>query len=207
MLALEFSSIRRSVAIRRTDGALFETSETGGRATNACALINQALQSSKTERGEIRVIVVGAGPGSYTGVRAAIAVAQGWQLARGVKIQSVSSMESIAKHAQRQNILGRLNVVVDAQRGEFYVTTYLVSKETIQEISALKIMTRIELESSGIRDEICLGPETHLIKYPSAEANLLLAQGREDYIHGSGLKPIYLREASFAKVSPTSIRS
>jgi len=65
------------------------------------------------------VIAVGLGPGSYTGVRAAIALAQGWQLAREIKLLGVSSVEAIAVQAQAEKIFGRVNVVMDAQRNEF----------------------------------------------------------------------------------------
>ena len=52
-------------------------------------MIESALAEAKIEREQIEVIAVGLGPGSYTGIRAAISVAQGWQLARGVKLLGV----------------------------------------------------------------------------------------------------------------------
>ena len=73
------------------------------------------------------MIAVGLGPGSYTGIRAAIAMAQGWQLARGVKLLGVSSAEALAAQAQAENIFGRVNLVIDAQRGEFYLATWEIS--------------------------------------------------------------------------------
>jgi len=95
ILALEFSSERRSVALARDGIVLSEAVEqTGGRATNALGLIESALATAGLSRDEIEVIAVGLGPGSYTGIRAAIAVAQGWQLARGVKLLGISSAEA-----------------------------------------------------------------------------------------------------------------
>ena len=47
-------------------------------------------------REAIEAIAVGLGPGSYTGIRAAIALAQGWQLAREVKTLGVSSVAAMA---------------------------------------------------------------------------------------------------------------
>ena len=60
------------------------------------------------------LIAVGLGPGSYTGIRAAIAVAQGWQLARGIKLLGINSVECLAAQAQAGKIFGRVNVVIDA---------------------------------------------------------------------------------------------
>ena len=85
ILAIEFSSDHRSVAV--LDGAqLFaEQTVTEGRDTASVALIESALGEAAVGRTEIDCIAVGIGPGSYTGIRAAIALTQGWQLARGVK--------------------------------------------------------------------------------------------------------------------------
>src|SRR5471032_627275 len=118
ILALEFSSPQRSVAIARDGIVLSETSELGGRNTAAFGMIEKILVEAKNEREEVEVIVVGLGPGSYTGIRAAIALAQGWQLAREIKLLGVSSVEAIAAQAQAEKIFGRVNVVIDAQRNE-----------------------------------------------------------------------------------------
>src|SRR5271154_6572568 len=116
ILALEFSSLQRSVAVARAGCVLSEAGETGGRGTNVFGMIEEALADAKVGREEIEVIAVGLGPGSYTGIRSAIALAQGWQLARSVKLLGVSSVEGLAIQAQVEKIFGRVNVVIDAQR-------------------------------------------------------------------------------------------
>ena len=69
------------------------------------------MADAKVERREIECIVVGLGPGSYTGIRGAIALAQGWQLASGVKLLGVSSVEGIAAQAQAEGIHGCVDVL------------------------------------------------------------------------------------------------
>ena len=69
-------------------------------------MIESALRQAGLEREEIECIAVGLGPGSYTGIRAAIALAQGWQLARGVKLLGVSSAECLATQAQAELFTG-----------------------------------------------------------------------------------------------------
>src|SRR5580704_7966632 len=122
ILALEFSSPQRSVAVLRMGDTpvVAEAIEAGGRNTTAFGMIEKVLAEAKIEREEIDVIVVGLGPGSYTGIRAAISIAQGWRLARGIKLLGVNSVEAIAAQAQVENFFGRVNVVIDAQRNEFY---------------------------------------------------------------------------------------
>ena len=93
ILALEFSSPQRSVAVvesigdeRSTMGdtsspgaqgppALSEVVETGSLGANAIGMIDAALGRAQAEREQIECLAVGLGPGSYHGIRLAIAVA------------------------------------------------------------------------------------------------------------------------------------
>src|SRR5687768_8901395 len=93
ILALEFSSERRSVAVVENGDVLGEAHEQGGKHTRAFELIERALAAARLEREQIECVAVGLGPGSYMGIRIAIAIAQGWQLARGVKTAGVKSAE------------------------------------------------------------------------------------------------------------------
>src|SRR5687768_14502839 len=97
ILALEFSSEQRSVAVVENDTVLGEARETAGKHTQAFGLIEQALAQAGLEREHIDCVAVGLGPGSYMGTRIAIAIAQGWQLARGVKTTGINSAEALAR--------------------------------------------------------------------------------------------------------------
>lgn len=205
ILALEFSSERRSVALARGGRVLAEASETGGyRTTNAFALIEKVLAETSLSREEIEVIAVGLGPGSYTGIRAAIAAAQGWQLARGIKLLGISSAAALAMQAQEAKLFGRVNVVIDAQRREFYLATWNVSDTECREIAPLKIVAKPEIQSLQAAGEICVGPEPELGTrlFPSASTLARLAAGRNDFLPGEKLEPIYLRETTFVKAPP-----
>ena len=200
ILALEFSSDQRSVALARGGSVLAEAFEgSGGRATNAFGLIEKVLAQSKVFREEIEVIAVGLGPGSYTGIRAAIALAQGWQLARGVKLLGVSSADSLAAQAQAEKIFGRVNVVMDAQRGEFYLATWDISSARREEVCPLTIVPAAELTARQAAGEFCVGPEMERVLFPGAAMVARLAAGRTDFMPGEKLEPIYLRSPSFVK--------
>jgi tRNA threonylcarbamoyladenosine biosynthesis protein TsaB len=163
---------------------------------------------AKIEREEIEFIAVGLGPGSYTGIRAAIALAQGWQLARGVKLLGVSSVESLAAQAQREKIFGRVNVAIDAQRSEFYLAVYEISEDDLQEIEPLRILPLAEVQSRANAMEILIGPEAAKCFpngrtiFPCAATLTKLAAGRSDFLAGEKLEPVYLRETSFVKAPP-----
>ena len=128
--------------------------------------LEQLLKDYDLSRDEIECIAVGLGPGSYAGIRIAIAIAQGWQLARGVKLLGISSAECLA--AQAQGIFGRVNVVIDAQRGEFYLATWEISAAARAEIAPLKIVTAAEIAARKLAGEICAGPAVDPVLFPSA---------------------------------------
>lgn len=200
ILALEFSSAQRSAALARDGRVLAEALETGGyRVTNAFRLIDQVLKTAGLSREEIEAIAVGLGPGSYTGIRAAIAVAQGWQLARDVKLLGISSVACLAEQALAQNLSGRFNVVIDAQRNEFYLAQFEASGAGLTEILPLKITPAEDITARQAAGELCVGPEMERALFPTAAIVARLANGRTDFIAGEKLEPIYLRETSFVK--------
>jgi tRNA threonylcarbamoyladenosine biosynthesis protein TsaB len=199
ILALEFSSERRSVALARDGLLLAEASETGGRNTKAFGLIELALAKASVRRTEIDAIAVGLGPGSYTGIRTAIAVAQGWQLARGIRLIGIPSVDALAAQAQAGKVFGIVNVVVDAQRGEFYLATWEISGTERKELSTLRIATAAEMETRLRGGEICVGPEKGTTLFPAAATVAQLANEQIYAVPGEPLEPIYLRTTNFVK--------
>jgi tRNA threonylcarbamoyladenosine biosynthesis protein TsaB len=205
ILALEFSSGQRSVALARAGNIFVETLETAGRGTAAFSMIEKILARAQVEREEVETLAVGLGPGSYTGVRAAIALAQGWQLAREIKTAGVSSAAALAARAQAEKIFGRLNVIVYAQREEFYAATYEISETACAEITPLKILPLAELHSRARQGEIFIGPEAAKFfpngreLFPRAMEVATLALANNHFLPGEKLAPIYLRETNFVK--------
>jgi tRNA A37 threonylcarbamoyladenosine modification protein TsaB len=97
-----------------------------------------------------------------------------------------------------------LSVVIDAQRGEFYLAGYETSGGSLEEVSSLRIISRAEVEKSMQVGGVLLGPDAAQLTpagqkiYPSALMLAGLASGRTDFVAGCDLAPIYLREASTA---------
>jgi tRNA threonylcarbamoyladenosine biosynthesis protein TsaB len=208
ILAFEFSSPQRSVAIARDGIVLAKAVETGGRNTAAFGMIEKVLAEAKIRREQIDALCIGLGPGSYTGIRAAISIAQGWQLAREIKLLGISSAEAIAAQARAENIFGRVNVVIDAQRNEFYLASFEISADGWREIEPLKIVTLAEIKRRADADEILAGPEVEnwftngRTIFPRAAVLAKLATSRNDFVEGEKLKPVYLRETNFVKATP-----
>jgi tRNA threonylcarbamoyladenosine biosynthesis protein TsaB len=211
ILAVEFSSQERSVAVVQGGGG--STPLLLGRAAEASGLrslglVEEALQYARCQREEIQAIAVGLGPGSYTGIRGAIALAQGWQLGRGVGLIGLGSIECLAARAAEKKMFGPVNIIIDAQRGEFYLARYEISPGAWREREGLRLASFSEIESLARHGERLLGPGASQWFAPArnlfpdaAVLGRLACEGR-DFTPGEKLEPIYLRETAFKKAPP-----
>ena len=185
--------------------------ETAPRATRALGLIETALRAAGLEREQVECLAVGLGPGSYTGIRAAIAVAQGWQLARATPTIGIGSVECLAATAQREKIWGRVSIVIDAQRNELYLAAYEIEASGWREAEPLRLASMDELRARVDRGETVVGPEVAkwfaagLELFPDAAMLGQLAGRRNDFVSGERLEPIYLREPAFVKAAPARV--
>ena len=211
LLAIDFSSPQRSVAVLRGNAkgkippALSEVVETGTLSTHAFNMIESALREAGLEREQIECLAVGLGPGSYTGIRAAIALAQGWQVARDIKLVGVSSAEAIAAQAQADGLTGRVGVVIDAQRSEFYLAERELGSGSRREVASLRLVAQAEVQAIQHAGALLIGPEVTRwfaigrLVFPRAATVGALAQKARVFVPGEKLEPIYLRETKFLK--------
>ena len=215
ILALEFSSPQRSVAVVAMSGTSSkrveqEAIEAGADPNKPFEMIESVLNQAQIERGEIQGLAIGLGPGSYTGIRSAIAMAQGWQLARNVNLQGISGVECMAAQAHGEGIRGRVSIVVDAQRGEFYLAQYQLDSGW-REISLLRLVSREEIEAQQAKGDLLVGPEIQnwfpqaRTVFPRAATLGKLAMNRSNYLSGEQVEPIYLRPSAFLKAPPPRI--
>ena len=212
ILAIEFSSTQRSVAVLNRTSAtallVSEVIETGERLTPAFGLIEQALQQAQLEREQIELLALGIGPGSYTGIRAAIALAQGWHLARKTKVVPISSALCLATQARQEKLSGKIHVVIDAQRGEFYHSAYEIGNDRVQEVAPLRLAAGREIEALEASGEPMVGgPELSRFRnarllFPRASGVARLASQGAEAVDPERIEPVYLREPSFVKAPP-----
>lgn len=211
-LALEFSSAQRSVAVACGSGHVREVIETSkGNSMQPFAMIESALEQANISHQEIERIVVGLGPGSYTGIRAGIAMAQGWQLARSVELTGISSVEAIAAQARENGLRGAVTVIVDAQRGELYLSSWELSDAGHRELEPLHIVSVDAAKARTETSQSIVGPgatrwfPSGKIVFPRAATLAKLALNRTGFAGGDSLEPIYLRETTFVKAPPPRV--
>ncbi len=111
ILAIETSTRTGSVALARDGVVVSEARFTAERSHNAH--IFAPLRALLEMAGEIEGVLVGIGPGSYTGVRIGIACGIGLSLARNVPLAGMPSACALDEP-------GAYRVVGDARRGKFF---------------------------------------------------------------------------------------
>lgn len=211
ILAFECSSERRSVAALDTGQPARAAVAVvdGGRHTPVFHLIEEALARAGLEREAIDTVAVGLGPGSYTGIRLAIAVAQGWQLAREVRLVGLSSMEGLARRAVEAGWEGSVSFGIDAQRREFYLARYDLGAGGPRNIEPLRLVGAEEIKARLARGEVVAGPELGRggvggrELFPDALTLARMVSEKAANALGEPLEPIYFRATNFVKVSPT----
>jgi tRNA threonylcarbamoyladenosine biosynthesis protein TsaB len=208
ILALEFSTSRRSVALVESISNEFrelsQIEETDFRKVTSAALIEKIFRETNSKPGEIGRIAVGLGPGSYTGIRTAIAFAQGCQLANNCDVCGISSAEVLAMEAWELRKQGNVTIAIDAQRQELYCVNYQLLSTGPVALDSLKIISAEKLQHVT---DIIAGPDIQTLApgatplFPQARTLARLAQSYSP-TPAEKLTPIYLREASFVKAPP-----
>lgn len=116
-LAIDTSTLRTSVGVV-DNGALMWSGHIDGATSHGLAL--PALVQEAIGKHKIGEVVVGMGPGPYTGLRIGIACARSFALAQNISVRGVCSLDAIAAHVQSQDFI----ISVDARRKEVYWARY-----------------------------------------------------------------------------------
>lgn len=117
VLAIDTSTSRTCVAIIENDTILFSDYRDGATAHGPSLpeLVQKALQISGVDE-----VVVGMGPGPFTGLRVGIAFAHSFALAREIPVRGVCSLDAIAAQVNESDFI----ITVDARRKEVYWARY-----------------------------------------------------------------------------------
>jgi tRNA threonylcarbamoyl adenosine modification protein YeaZ len=116
ILAIDTSTSRTSVALISDNTLLWSESEDG--ATAHAEAVPRLVQKALAIDNEISRVIVGMGPGPYTGLRAGIAFAQAFAWARKIELTGVCSLDAIASSA------AEYIAATDARRKEIYWAKY-----------------------------------------------------------------------------------
>lgn len=135
LLAFDTSTETISIAVARGGRVVGEYQGPGGAQASASLIpaILSLLAEAGLALGELDAIVFGRGPGSFTGLRTACAVAQGLGFGAGVPLLPVDTLLAVAEEARAQAGVTEVVAVLDARMEEVYVAAYAYATGAWQE--------------------------------------------------------------------------
>ncbi|PTH81886.1 tRNA (adenosine(37)-N6)-threonylcarbamoyltransferase complex dimerization subunit type 1 TsaB [Aeromonas veronii] len=179
-------------------------------------MVQAVLEDAGISLSDLDAIAFGRGPGSFTGVRIGISVAQGLAFGAGVPLIGISTLAAMAQGAYRLDGAQQVLTAIDARMNEVYFGRYelidgrmqLVGDEVVSDPAALVdvrgklagpvtcVGTGFETYGetlSGLADELAVSQ----VRFPAAEDMLPLA--RAAWLAGEAVPveqatPVYLRD-------------
>lgn len=126
ILAFDTATPRPSLAVRLGDAVVERTvAADAGAGRRIAEEIHLLLRDAGHAISDVAKVVVGVGPGGFTGLRIGIATALGLGQALGVPVVGVSSLEALALGIGRVHQEGTLLVpVIDAKRNEVFTGAF-----------------------------------------------------------------------------------
>ena len=213
ILALDTSMGACSAAVLLSDGAvqrLFARQETmaRGHAEALLPMVAEIMEEAELPVAALDLIAATTGPGSFTGVRIAIAAARGLALVTHAKLFGTDSLSVMARQALAGGAVGPgpFAVAIDAKRGMLYLGLYdeagrkregplLIAPD--EAVSLLPSELRLAVGSGAILLAEAGGRRGHSLEaklvelQPSAETLAEIASASGEPV--PTLRPLYLR--------------
>jgi tRNA threonylcarbamoyladenosine biosynthesis protein TsaB len=217
LLAFDTSTESMAVAVQSPAG-LFTWNGEGGAVASVQLIpqIHRLMEQAGLGFQDLRAIAFGSGPGAFTGLRTACAVAQGLALGAALPVLPVDSLRIVAEDlrvAHPGAAAARVHVAMDARMGEAYAGAYrwsdgrwhVVSAPSLYALDALNAAWAAEaprcvagsaLQAFGER--LRAGPAMRVeMGTDRAAALMRLAQQQwrdEGGVDAAAALPLYLRD-------------
>lgn len=187
------------------------------------SMLKELLDENSLKLSDLNGVIMGSGPGSFTGVRIAASTAQGLSLGLNVNVCTVSSLKALATQALEGVDEDYAVASIDARMGEVYIAVYKRRGERLEELLAPEVLKPEDAASKvkaiiGVNHAVGGGSGMELLytaglnenirkraNFPDAE--FTLKQGLLDFREGKGVDasealPLYVRnEVTWKKVS------
>lgn len=208
LLAFDTSTEHLSVAVQHGD-AVFTHHGAGGAQASATLIpcVRQLLAEAGLELAALDAIAFGRGPGSFTGLRTACAVAQGLALGAGLRLLPIDTLHALAEEARFRFGARRVVALLDARMDQLYAASYDFDADSGDHAGAPELLAPEALlvppgwalagnAFAAYGERLPAGTARHEV-LPTAEAMLrlapaLLAAGRS--VPAAEAWPLYVRD-------------
>jgi tRNA threonylcarbamoyladenosine biosynthesis protein TsaB len=217
ILAVETATQPGSVALHEGDQLLAEMRLPGERRTTQTLFpaIQSLLNNAGWQTGDVQLVAVSQGPGSFTGLRIGVTLAKTWAYARRCDVLGLPTLDLLAAQAETDRAV--LWALLDAQRGQWFAARYRRQADGWQPNGNVELVDRgdwlsrleegaaVTGEGLGVLEDVAsaLPPNCHVLPRaawtPWAATLARLAWQR--YSAGArsdlwGLRPYYCRKSA-----------
>lgn len=215
LLALSTSAPRGSAAVLEDERVLGAAHYDGGEghAEQLFRAIDEALAAAGVARTALGALACDVGPGSFTGVRVAVAAAKGIALARSIPVAGVASLEAMAAAARAHPSAPDdvVLAVIDARKGELFVGAHGPRGEVLLAPAHVPRASLPAVIASLDSARLVVASSPHLsdglakaaaIEGPDAVFIGRVAQARGAFLDPDALVPLYVREPDISVPRP-----
>ena len=176
-------------------------------------MVAELLAEAELSLSQLDAIAFGRGPGSFTGVRITLGVAQGLAFGADLPLLGVSNLQALAQGAYRACGTDSALAAIDARMGEIYVGGFALADGVMGATDNEQVMMPAEWLASTEGQSWAMGVGSGLVTYPALnvrygelcqavsypEAQDLLPEALNMWQQGRGVAaadalPVYLRD-------------
>jgi tRNA threonylcarbamoyl adenosine modification protein YeaZ len=167
-------------------------------------MVDETLAAAGTSRQELRRVVVGVGPGPFTGLRIGVVTARALSDALAIPLVGVCSLDALAVAARDDGVEGPVLVVTDARRREVYWATYDAGRRTAgpQVGRPAEVVAELGWTGAVVGDGARLHPDAFTGTLPPGQPWLPQAADLVRALHAGAPalepQPLYLRRPDAA---------
>lgn len=160
LLAIECSTEMLSVAAWASGEVCEHVVDAGVRhGDRLLPLIDAVLAEARLDRMDLHGVAFGCGPGAFTGVRMAVAAAQGIAYGLDIPALPVSSLAALAQQGYERGAVAPILALADARMGEVYAGGFEVDAEgLVYAIADERLVAPGELDLPGDNVWCAVGP-------------------------------------------------
>jgi tRNA threonylcarbamoyladenosine biosynthesis protein TsaB len=186
-----------AVASGRQIVTLGTMAESRRRASDLTLVVRDVLARAGWKPADLSAVVVGLGPGSYTGLRVALASAKALVYATGCAFYGVESFAGLLAHVPAEST--EVLIVSDALQGKLFVRRCRRIAGDFQPVGPITVESRSDMTASNA---FVTGPAAEFLNATSRTSDAFgLLQAAHDYpwaIHRDAwtAEPLYVRGSS-----------
>ncbi|WP_116473233.1 tRNA (adenosine(37)-N6)-threonylcarbamoyltransferase complex dimerization subunit type 1 TsaB [Zobellella maritima] len=176
-------------------------------------MVSELLAEAGMQLSQLDGLAFARGPGSFTGVRITIGIAQGLAFGADLPLYGVSNLQALAQGAHRATGCTRALACIDARMGEIYVGGYDLEQGVMTLAEAEQVISPADYLEATTAARWQQGTGSGFVSYPQLasrvdavcetvpfpEARDLMPQALRDHAAGLGVtaaqaQPVYLRD-------------